>query len=186
MNRSPEYRKSPRRHPAGRGANEKTGREQAMTKKPWLSACATTALVLGFTMGDARAAGDNCIKVLGCGSSGEKESMDPSSMYAGDDAYHIFAAYNRLLDLDDNFKAVPEMATSYEGFADGKSWTFHLRKGVKFHDGSDFDAADVVYTFKRMLDPQLATGAKQVLTFLDADGITAFDPLAVPFKTQGQ
>jgi peptide/nickel transport system substrate-binding protein len=155
-----------------------------MLRHLWLSACAGAVLTLGLLPGSARAAGDNCIKVLGYESSGEKESMDPSSMYSGDDAYHIFAAYNRLLDLDDNFQAVPELAQSFEVSADGKTWTFHLRKDVKFHDGSDFDAADVVYTFKRLLDPQLATGAKQVLTFLDPDGIKAVDPLTVTFTTK--
>src|SRR5262249_31287873 len=107
--------------------------------------------------------------------------MDPSSMYSEDDAYQVFAVYNRLLDLDGNFQAVPELAESYESSADGKTWTFHLRKGVKFHDGSDFDAGDVVYTFKRLLDPSLPSGAKQVLPSLEPDGIKAVDVLTVTF-----
>ena len=130
------------------------------------------------------AADDKCVKVLGYESSGEKESMDPSSMYSEDDAYQIFAVYNRLLNLDDNFQAVPELAESWEASADGKTWTFHLRKGVKFHDGSDFDAGDVVYTFKRLLDPALPSGAKQTLAFLDADGIKAVNALTVTFTTK--
>jgi peptide/nickel transport system substrate-binding protein len=150
----------------------------------WLSACAGTALVLATTPSNGQNVEDNCVKVLGYESSGEKQSMDPSSMYSADDAYQIFAVYNRLLDLDDNFQAVPELAESFEASADGKTWTFHLRKGVKFHDGSEFDANDVVYTFKRLLDPRLATGAKQLLTFLDADGIRAVDPLTVTFTTK--
>jgi peptide/nickel transport system substrate-binding protein len=150
----------------------------------WLSACAGTALVLATTPSNGQNVEDNCVKVLGYESSGEKQSMDPSSMYSADDAYQIFAVYNRLLDLDDNFQAVPELAESFEASADGKTWTFHLRKGVTFHDGSEFDANDVVYTFKRLLDPRLATGAKQLLTFLDADGIRAVDPLTVTFTTK--
>jgi peptide/nickel transport system substrate-binding protein len=130
------------------------------------------------------AADDKCVKVLGYESSGEKESMDPSSMYSEDDAYQIFAVYNRLLNLDDNFQVVPELAESWEVSADGRTWTFHLRKGVKFHDGSDFGAGDVVYTFKRLLDPALPSGAKQTLAFLDADGIKAVDALTVTFTTK--
>src|SRR5215813_7460888 len=148
-----------------------------------LAAAAAMALAL-----PAHAAGppadDKCVKVLGYESSGEKESMDPSSMYSEDDAYQVFAVYNRLLDLDGNFQAVPELAESYEASADGKTWTFHLRKGVKFHDGSDFDAGDVVYTFKRLLDPALPSGAKQTLGFLDPDGIKAVDVLTVTFTTK--
>lgn len=154
-----------------------------MSTKKWLAACAVGALVAGMGL-PAMAAGENCIKVLGYESSGEKQSMDPSGMYSGDDAYHIFAVYNRLLDLDENFQAIPELAESYEASADGKTWTFKLRQGVKFHDGSDFDANDVVYTFKRLLDPALPTGAKQVLTFLDPDGIKAVDAHTVTFTTK--
>ena len=162
-------------------------------KSPMIAALLRTALSAAAAMGlaltalPAQAAGptadDKCVKVLGYESSGEKESMDPSSMYSEDDAYQIFAVYNRLLDLDGNFLAVPELAESYESSADGKTWTFHLRKGVKFHDGSDFDAGDVVYTFKRLLDPSLPSGAKQVLSFLESDGIKAVDALTVSFTT---
>jgi len=150
-----------------------------------LSAAAAAALVLSALPGQAgQTMDDKCVKVLGYESSGEKESMDPSSMYSEDDAYQIFAVYNRLLDLDDNFQAVPELAESYESSPDGRTWTFHLRKGVKFHDGSDFDAGDVVYTFKRLLDPALPSGAKQVLAFLEPDDIVAVDAQTVTFTTK--
>ena len=65
------------------------------------------------------AAGDECVKVLGYEWSGEKQSMDPADMYSGDDAYHIFAVYNRLVDVDDNFKVLPELATAWSVSADG-------------------------------------------------------------------
>ena len=119
------------------------------------------------------AAGDNCVKILGYEWSGEKQSMDPADMHSGDDAYHIFAVYNRLVDVDDNFKVLPELATDWSVSADGLTWTFHLRKGVKFHNGKDFTAADVVYTFKRLLDPKLGSRAQAVLAFLNSDGIKA-------------
>jgi len=57
------------------------------------------------------AAGDECVKVLGYEWSGEKQSMDPADMHSGDDAYHTFAVYNRLVDIDDNFNVMPELAT---------------------------------------------------------------------------
>ena len=49
------------------------------------------------------AAGDECVKILGYEWSGEKQSMDPADMHSGDDAYHTFAVYNRLVDVDDDF-----------------------------------------------------------------------------------
>ena len=132
------------------------------------------------------AAGDECVKVLGYEWSGEKQSMDPADMQSGDDAYHTFAVYNRLLDVDDNFQTIPELATEWSASADGLTWTFKLRPGVKFHSGKDFTSADVVYTFKRLLDPALGSGAKAVLEFLDADGIKAIDPMTVAFTTKKQ
>ena len=86
--------------------------------------------------------------------------MDPSTMYSGDDAHHSSPPITACLISTSNFQAAPELAQSFEVSADGKTWTFHLRKGVKFHDGSDFDAADVVYTFKRLLDPSRPLGAQ--------------------------
>jgi peptide/nickel transport system substrate-binding protein len=128
--------------------------------------------------------GGTCVKVLGYEWSGEKQSMDPADMESGDDAYHVFAVYNRLLDVDDNGKLIPELATEWSSSPDGLTWTFKLRDGVKFHSGKDLTAADVVYTFKRFFDPKLASGAKAVLQFLDPDGIKAVDAHTVSFTTK--
>ena len=129
------------------------------------------------------AAGDECVKVLGYEWSGEKQSMDPADMHSGDDAYHTFAVYNRLVDVDDNFTVLPELATDWSVSDDGLTWTFKLRQGVKFHSGKDFTSADVVYSFKRLLDPELGSGALAVLAFLDPNGISAPDPYTVTFVT---
>ena len=53
---------------------------------------------------------------------------------------------------DDSGDTVPELATSCDSNEDATVWTCHLRDGVKFHDGSDFDADDVVASFAFGLD----------------------------------
>ncbi|MBA3518807.1 MAG: ABC transporter substrate-binding protein [Rhizobiales bacterium] len=157
-----------------------------MTFRSTVSAAAlAAAAITGETGAPAlAAAADECVKVLGYEWSGEKQSMDPADMQSGDDAYHIFAVYNRLVDIDDDFKVLPELATEWSVSADGKTWTFKLRDGVKFHSGKDFTSADVVYTFKRLLDPAQGFGSTAVLQFMDANGIAAPDPRTVTFTTK--
>ena len=72
-----------------------------------MSSVAFGALALaGISTTALAAAGDECVKVLGYEWSGEKQSMDPADMHSGDDAYHTFAVYNRLVDIDDNFNVL--------------------------------------------------------------------------------
>lgn len=156
-----------------------------MTVSKWLSGAALAALGIAMSApAGFAAAGDECVKVLGYEWSGEKQSMDPADMHSGDDAYHTFAVYNRLVDIDDNFNVLPELATEWSVSPDGLTWTFRLRSGVKFHSGKDFSSADVVYSFKRLLDEKTGSGARAVLEFLDADNIKAVDPATVTFTTK--
>jgi peptide/nickel transport system substrate-binding protein len=64
--------------------------------------------------------------------------------------------YNSLLtfDLYNNEKIVGDLAESWEVAPDGKQITFTLRKGVKFHDGSDFTCADAKYSLEKLADPK--------------------------------
>ncbi len=57
-----------------------------------------------------------------------------------------------LIDLGKNGEAVPKLATRWEHSADLSKWRFYLRKGVKFHNGADFTARDVVETAKYFVD----------------------------------
>lgn len=137
----------------------------------WIAGCAVTALFAGSTIASAA----ECARILGYEWSGEKQSMDPADMQSGDDAYHIFAVYNRLIDVDQNFQTKPELAESWSVSDDGLTWTFKLRQGVTFHDGSAFDAGDVVYTFTRLMDPEQGFGARAVMSALEGAEFKAAD-----------
>lgn len=63
-----------------------------------------------------------------------------------------FAIYRGLVRFKNNLSIEPDLATSWETSEDGLKWTFNLRKGVKFHDGSAFDADVVVAYFTKMID----------------------------------
>jgi len=73
-------------------------------------------------------------------------------------AQPIGPIYNGLLTFDmyDNEKIVGDLAEGWEIAEDGKQITFALRKGVKFHDGSDFTCADAKYSLEKLTDPKRA------------------------------
>ncbi len=64
-------------------------------------------------------------------------------------------------------KIVPGLAESWEISEDGKTYTFHLRQGVFFHNGEELTADDVVYTFDRMLDPGTKALNTDILDFVE-------------------
>jgi peptide/nickel transport system substrate-binding protein len=76
-----------------------------------------------------------------------------------DAASHDAAGYvfNGLVRYDKNVKLEGELAESWEVTPDGKKITFHLRKGVKWHDGAPFTSDDVMFTYRKMIDPKTPT-----------------------------
>lgn len=114
---------------------------------------------------------------------GEANTLDPSNQPGAECSVWMNLVYNRLLDKDSDFQVHPELAESVDHNADGTEWTFHLRKDVKFSDGKPFTAKDVVFSFKRLLDPATKSEAAAQLAFLDPAGITAKDDYTVIFKT---
>ncbi len=85
--------------------------------------------------------------VLRWTSQGDALTMDPHSQNEGPTIAMNGQIYEALVTRDAAMNLQPELAESWEAGPDG--WTFKLRKGVKFHDGSEFNAEDVVYSFER-------------------------------------
>jgi peptide/nickel transport system substrate-binding protein len=69
----------------------------------------------------------------------------------------------------------PSLAESWETSEDGLTWTFALREGVTFHDGSEFDSADVVYSYNRIIDEELSNAFR----FSTVESVEAPDPQTV-------
>ncbi len=65
--------------------------------------------------------------------------------------------FNGLVKYDKNIKLIGDLAERWEVSADGMTITFHLRKGVKWHDGVEFTAEDCVFTYQKFTDPKVAT-----------------------------
>ena len=92
-------------------------------------------------------------KTLIYGRGADSKSLDPIQVTDGESLKVTKNIYDTLVDYDDdNTEVVPGLAERWESSKDGKTWTFYLRKGVKFHDGTDFNAEAVVYNFERWMD----------------------------------
>ena len=65
--------------------------------------------------------------------------------------------FNGLVKYDKDIRLVGDLAERWDISADGKTFTFHLRKGVLWHDGTEFTSADCLFTFQRLTDAKVAT-----------------------------
>ena len=65
--------------------------------------------------------------------------------------------FDNLVRIDEKLQPQPQLATRWTADDQGKTWTFYLRPGVKFHHGKSLTAQDVVFTVERILDPKTAS-----------------------------
>lgn len=110
----------------------------------------------------------NLIAAIG----GEPDQLDPhktSSYFSFEVLENVF---DTLVAPDENLEMKPALAERWETSPDQRTWTFHLRRGVTFHDGSPFTADDVVYSYRRIIDEKLTNSDK----FSAVTAVTATDP----------
>ena len=88
--------------------------------------------------------------------------------------------FNGLVKKGPNMTMVPDLAERWE-LTDDLTWVFHLRQGVKFHNGREMKAADVAYTFQSILDPESKSPKRQ--SFIRVDNIEVKDDYTVIFHT---
>lgn len=91
---------------------------------------------------------------------GEPDQLDPqktSSYFSFEVLENVF---DTLVEPDENLEMQPALAESWEVSDDQLTWTFTLRSGVTFHDGSDFTSEDVVYSYNRIIDEELSNAWK--------------------------
>jgi peptide/nickel transport system substrate-binding protein len=77
---------------------------------------------------------------------------------------------------------IPDLAWKWDISPDGKKYTFHLRKGVKFHDGADFTAEDVKATYERIARPPKGVVIPRTPLFATVGDIVVLDPHRIEFR----
>ena len=87
-------------------------------------------------------------------------TLDPAKTKIGEEYILNFLIYSGLTELTADGEVLPDLAESWEANDDLSEWTFTLRQGVTFHDGSAFDAEDVKATIERVMDPATASTAR--------------------------
>ena len=95
---------------------------------------------------------------------GPDDTLDPSLFTSGIDYTRGRVVYNALTQLDESLTPQPELAESFEANSNATEWTFKIRKGVEFHDGSKLTADDVVYTMNRHKGEDSTSVFKSMLT----------------------
>lgn len=142
----------------GRMAFSKVGRQatgrSAMTFqaliRPARLWCAAVSVLLGVAA--AHAAPD----ILRLGNAGEPETLDPHRYNLRLEETILGDLFLGLTTFDAAADIVPGAARNWQVSDDGLTWTFHLRKGLKWSDGAPLTAEDFVYAFRRLLDPATA------------------------------
>ena len=92
--------------------------------------------------------------------------------------------YDTLIRRDprDGQTIIPDLAFKWDVAPDGKKYTFHLRKGVKFHDGADFTADDVKATYDRICRPPKGVVIPRTPLFATVGDIVVLDPHRIEFR----
>jgi peptide/nickel transport system substrate-binding protein len=110
---------------------------------------------LGAGAGQSAVSGTSQSGVLISGTTDSITNIDPAGNYDFGSFSLGINIFEHLYDARNSAKIVPSLATGCAPQGSARTWRCNLRRGVKFHDGSDFDSADVKFSFDRVLHPQV-------------------------------
>ena len=139
------------------------GRFSRRTLLGGAAVAALTGTTLSELRGDASAQGRPDATVT-WGEDQDYATLDPRVTQSRHEAQAIMQMFESLLFLDTDGKFYPWLAQRWEYSKDGTSITFHLRRDVKFHDGTPFNGDAVKFTFDTVVDPTL--GSQGAIDFL--------------------
>jgi peptide/nickel transport system substrate-binding protein len=136
-----------------------------------------SVLMLAGLLAVASAQGTKGAGTLRVGLDADPPNLDPHRSNAAVDRQVFQSLFDKLVDLDQDLKIVPMLATSWTISPDGKTVSFKLRQGVKFQDGTPFDANAVKFNFDRMQDPKFPSVRRSEIQSVQK--VTVVDPSTV-------
>ena len=124
--------------------------------------------------------GNRAPQVLRVDISGEPETLDPTNAESGRETTVLKALNSTLVRLDERLEVVPALAETWDISGDAKTLTFHLRD-ARYSNGDPIVADDLVYSWKRLVDPRTAAGYSYVMAEVEGTGeLLGMDPKALP------
>ncbi|CAI8706845.1 peptide/nickel transport system substrate-binding protein [Pseudomonas donghuensis] len=93
-----------------------------------------------------------------------------------------FALYSKLWEWDEQMQPRLALAEEAEASADANTWTVRLRQGLEFHNGKTIDADDLIFSIRRLTDPQLASPYAALLHWVDRDNLEKLDARTVRIR----
>lgn len=108
-------------------------------------------------------------------------NLDPVKMEAAGSIAIVQQVAEYLVWAEPDLSLRPVLATRWATEDGGRTWVFDIREGVKWHDGRELTADDVVATFQRLVDPEVASAGAAQLSFLKKEGVTKLGPHRVQF-----
>ncbi len=138
----------------------------------WWSLCLSCAIGLTFS---SHGLGAGTLRVSHALEYGGAENLNPYDPNRFTPT--IYFLYSRLVRPDSNDKPSPDLALAWSSNDEADQWRFKLRPNVTFHDGSAFDASDVAYSLRFLLDPKLDSPLISTLGIVDR--VEIIDPLTV-------
>ena len=121
---------------------------------PWLSLFTLALVFLLFACGQRAERNPNTFVESSIGDARRLNPVIANDSASGTINDQIF---NGLVKYDKNIKLVGDLAARWDIENGGRTITFHLRKGVKWHDGAEFTAEDCLFTYRKLIDPNVAT-----------------------------
>ncbi len=106
----------------------------------------------------------------------EVVGLDPNKVTAFSSFRRVDFLYNKLVTYDAGLHVVGDLAESWDT-PDARTYVFHLRHGVLFHDGTEMTSADAAFTLERILDPKTASPGRSYIDVIDS--VTAPDKYTV-------